>query len=187
MAVEPQVALEQAVLAMLRNQLGYTAKNSGRTWQGEPPPMAPNVFVSVWHDGSRQCQSKSALDELHGVYVTVTVRTDDLPWDRWVEHRDVLEARLNAIVALLQKDCNDARVMRAANALGGLDGQGQQIGFRVPLQCAAFDAVMTKGADWFKADLEEGGDLPSGLAQTVRFRGPQRIRNIPTATAILGG
>ena len=186
MDVEPQQALELAVLTMLQDQLGYTAKNSGRTGFGEPPPTCGPTFLSVWHDGSRTITSKTMLDELHGLSVTVTVRCE-LSWDRVVKERDKLEKRLNAVIAMLQKDCHDSRVMNAANKLAGLDAFGQAIGFRVPMQCVGLDPVQRKGPDWFAADLAAGGDPPSGLAQTARFKGPQRVRSIPTATANEGG
>lgn len=179
MPLEPQAALETAVLNLLQTSsgsggLGYTSANSGRLDKGMPPANCPPWFVCVWHDGSRQAgpNARVCLDEYHAVFVTITVQLS-LPWDRWTTHRDALEAKVNDIRALVGKDAYNHVIVNAANTLAGYrtsqtpDGSSR-VGFCEALAFAGADAIVEAGPDWFHAAVDSRPDL-CGLYQTLRF------------------
>jgi len=178
MALQPQAALETAVRNAIRTSLEYPDAQCQRTHAGMPHPRAGNVFVSVWYDGQRDSEMRTCLNEVFGVYVTVTVRAVQ-PFDRWVIHRDDLEARLNAIKALLHADSYNFAISRAAAVLAEFDGTGQAVGFREALWFRGFDAVQEVGPDWFSASID-GPNVPVGLAQRARFGGARRVQALAT-------
>ncbi|MDE2097162.1 MAG: hypothetical protein KGL39_07940 [Patescibacteria group bacterium] len=181
--LEPQAALETAVRDLIRSQLSYREADCDRMFDDEPPPRCGKVFASVWSDGNRTSDMMTCLNEVLGVNVTVTVRFVQ-PADRWVKHRDDLEARCNAIRALIHADQYDFRVLRLANQLAGFDSfvgrsSAAAVGFREALMFERFDPVRKVGPDWFKAEL----DAPSvevGAAQTIRFGKARRVQALVT-------
>lgn len=181
MPLEPQAALEQATLNALRNELGYTDRTSGRTFQGHPPPLAGNVFASVWWPGRRQSLSRTCLDEVQGVYVTLTLRLVK-PFDRWIEHVDDLERRCNAVRALLHNDTLTYDICRAAAVLAVYDTDDTRpIGFREALMFEGLDDYEVVGPDWFHGHVD-GKSQDVGLKQTVRCGKARRLQAIATAT-----
>lgn len=187
---QPQAALERAVVTILQTSenatpagLGWTARECGRTYDGRPMPnMGGEWFAAVWHDGSRQAGPNVAtcLEEDHGVYVTVTVRTNRIPFDRWHEHlRDQLEYRVNQVRALLGRDTYNNRVINAANALAdfrsaGHPGGSYRVGFTGLWLWQGDDPIQEVGPEWFHARLDQT-DI-CGLAQRVKFGGIKRIQ-----------
>jgi len=183
MAMEPQEALEEAVLRTIRaipGEFRYGTDNSGTTFDAEPPPACGDVWLSVWSDSARRSQSKTCLDEVFGVRVTLTLRGSHLPWDNWLRLRRELERRLNRVRASLHRDCYDSCVGRLASALLAADGTGQKVGFRDHLQFERAEGCRRVGPDWFKADLERVGAGDSGVAQTLSFGGLRLIQALAT-------
>ena len=126
---------------------------------------------------------RTCLNEVFGVVVTVTVRFVQ-PFDRWVKHRDDLEARCNAIRALVHSDQYDFRTTRLANQLAGFDSfanrsRSAPIGFREALMFEGLDPIQAVGPAWFKAELE-GAALEVGAAQTIRFGKSRRVQALVT-------
>lgn len=181
MALEAQAALETAVVNAIRAAaLGgftWTTKNSGRMYNGEPPPACGNYWLSVWSDNNRSSKWRTALEEKFEVYVTLTVRAVQ-PWDRMVVHRDDLEAKLNRISALIHQDVWTYAISRAANTLAAYDGVSQVVGFREGLKFLRYDPIQEVGAAWFKSQLD---DPRTGLAQTARFGDCLHVRAVATA------
>lgn len=183
MALEPQAALEAAVLATIRSIPGeyrYDADNSGRMFDGEPKPVCGKVWVSVWSDLARRSNSDTCLDEVYGVVVTITLRASQTPWDAWLGLRDELEARANRIRAAVHLDCLYNRIQRQASALMAADGAGQKVGFRERLKFEGLDGLQRVGPDWFKAELDHVTAADAGLALRLRFGGMRLIQTLAT-------
>lgn len=182
MPLPPQAALETAVLNAIRTAIpSYVARNSGRQKGPRPPASAPTgeLWLSVWHDGSLPASPRGALDLVHGVNVTLSVRVH-LPPDRDVAHRDELHARVAAVVALVHKDHRDFSIVNAAAVLADFDtGPTKPIGWREGLHFAGVDPVQEVGGEWYGADPAEP---LAALAQTARFTGARRIQATGTAT-----
>lgn len=169
--------------------LGWTSRECGRGVDGRPyPKFGGEWFATVWHDGSRRAGPDVAtcLDEEHGVSVTVTVRANRIPFDRWHDYlRDQLEYRCNQVVALIGRDTYNNRVINAANTLAGFrnagspDGGVTRVGFAGLFVWQGTDVIEEKGPDWFSASLEQH-DI-CGLAQRVRFGGIRRMQDWATA------
>jgi hypothetical protein len=182
MAMEPQAAIEEAVLQTIRSVAGgrrYSTDNSRRMFDAEPPPVCGDVFVSVWHDLNRTSEMDTCLNEVFGVNVTITLR-NRLPWDRQVELRDELEARANQIRAAVHVDCLMNSIQRQASALMGADGTGQRVGFRDRLMFQRLEGLQKVGPDWFKAELDRATAADAGLALTLRFHGLRLIQALLT-------
>lgn len=182
-ALEPQAALEQAVLEAIGAQLSYSAEQSGRTFDGRPPARAGGVWVAVWGTGRRTPGKAmgTALDQVLDVMVTVSIRLS-LPFDRWVRHRDDLEARLNAIIAVVNRDRRDFSIARAANVLAGYRTASQvgasTVGFCEGLRWEETQAGREVGGEWFAAG---GQGNKQGWAQTARFGGARHLQASATA------
>jgi hypothetical protein len=182
--LEPQDALEQAVLAAILaagepGGTAYPANQVKQMFDGTPEPRCGNVFVAVWSEGWRGSQSRTSLDELFQVFVTVTIRCTQ-PFDRWLHHRQDLERRINRIRALIFSDMNNYNISNQASALAGYD-QGaapRTVGFREALAFDGCDRVETKGPDWFSA--EAGDSRAVGLAQRIRFGRGRRVQALLT-------
>jgi hypothetical protein len=180
---EPQAALERAVELALKQQLEpvpYRDAECSRTYDGQPPANMGQFYVAVWYTGERQpVFDRQALGMQFGVNVTVT-RKAQLPRDRWVEHRDEIAVRLNAIAALLGKDGQFREICNAAMKLAGFEhGVGTPIGFREGLKFSHYGPIEEKGADWFSG---HPGKHECGFAQTVYFGEVLRVQNVATAS-----
>ena len=175
MALDMQAALEQAAVHLIRQWCGYREQECGRTFDGRPPPMAPNVYAAVWHDGARQSEWRTGLFEVFALSVTVTVRCVQ-PFDRWVVHRDDLETRLNLIAELIHKDTHNNLVSNAAESLAGLTGPQRPNGYSEGLKFIAFDPVEVQGPDWFHAELDRATNRDVGLSQRARYGDNKRLR-----------
>lgn len=190
MSLEPQNALEQAVVNLMQTStgsggLGYTSANCGRMFDGRPPPVHGLWFASVWYDGQRAVsQNRSgstSLDEEHGVYVTVTFSCVK-PFDRWFEHRDELELKANDIRSAIHKDIYNNSIINAANTLAGFRSasatpSSSNVGFFQGLRFDGMEMIQLVGPDWFNASVDSRR-LQVGIAQRLRFRGAMRIQNL---------
>jgi len=189
--LQPQAALETAVLNALLAQapagLEYPASQCKRMYDGQPPPKAGNVFVSVWYDAQRgSLGQRTYLGELFGVYITLTLRFV-LPFDRWVQHRDDMEARANAIKVLICQDTWNYSIINAANTLAGFRNSGTgstqaPVGWCEALVFQGFDPIQDVGPDWFHAHVEHAAERNVGIAQRIKFGMAKRIQAILTAT-----
>lgn len=180
--LEPQDALEAAVVAAIiaRGAPGggeYPPSQVRQMFDGTPEPRCGSVFISVWYDGQRGSQSRTALDEIFGVYVTLTIRCTQ-PFDRWLTHRQDLERRCNAIRALIHRDSLDFSICRAAAKLAGYDGANQPTGYREALAFDGMDRVEAKGPDHFSAEADDARAV--GLAQRIRFGKARRVQAMLT-------
>lgn len=175
--LQPQAALEVAVRDSIRAALGLRADQCDCMFNGQPPPRCGLRFVSVWYDNQRTNRSPVALDEIYGVYVTVTVRIT-LPFDRWIQHRDDVEALANAIRAVVQRDSYNFLISAAANNKAGFDRPTTPIGFRGALVFDRFDPLQVASGPWFgaKPDAKD-----QGLTQTIRFGKSRRVQAQLTA------
>jgi hypothetical protein len=182
-ALEPQAALETAAMNAICQQLGYTRQQCQRMYNAEPPPNMGLVFVAVWAPGGRESihQTQTCLDEMFNFNVTVTVKFK-LPFDRWLEHRDDLEKRCNAIRALMHMDSYDNRIIRAANLLARFDDFSDDepslhVGFRESITFMHLDDIQDVGGAWFKSHV----DKPEcGGAQTIKFGKVRRLQGLLT-------
>lgn len=180
----PQQAVEEAVLYYLTlasgsGGLALSSNDTGRNFDGRPPPRWGGlVYASVWSDGARASNSRTAMDETFTVNVTVTARLN-LPADRWHDTRDDVSERLDSIEAFVHKDQYAFLISRKASTLAAFDGVAEPVGFREALQLLRRGPWEEKGADWFRSKRPEGGaGLPCGIAQTAYFGGVRRVRNL---------
>lgn len=179
MPVEPQAALEQAVVNLMQASTGsgglaYPSASCRRMLDGQPPPLCGLWFVSVWSDNRIDAGPvmQTALDRYFSVSVTITVRLVQ-PFDRWLAHRDELAVKANDIVALVHEDRLNHVICNAANTLAGYRASGSPngtsvVGFCESLVFDGADAIQDVGPDWFHASLEQG-ERNCGLAQRLRF------------------
>lgn len=190
MALEEQAALETAVVNLMRaatadSGLAYTTLNCGRMFDGRPPAVARGRwYAAVWGDNSgarsENNAMRTALDEAYTVYVTITVEMV-LPFDRWVEHRDFLEAREHEIKAMIHRDIYNNIVTNAANVLAGFRradlaaGATKNVGFYRGLSYESSDPVQAVGAAWLNADPDSGREA---VTQRLRFGGALRTQNL---------
>jgi hypothetical protein len=189
MPLQPQAALEQATVNLMRTAvlsggLGYTSLFCGRQFDGNPPPVARGKwYAAVWHDGvtpiGRNSAATTALDETHGLYVTITVELVQ-PADLWVQHRDELEAKARAIATLIHGDVYNNVIVNAANVLAGFrigsTPGADRVGFVRGLAYEGGDAIVEAGAEWL------GGQPDSSrccIYQRLRFGGAIRIQALP--------
>lgn len=190
MSLEPQAALESAVLHFLTldtvsGGLAYGAKFCGRRYKGYPPMLCPIWYAAVWGDGAVQSgtnrATRSALDETYSVYVTLTVPCS-LPFDRWIEHQDFLEEKRNRIRALIHEDAYNCAIINRANTLGEMrradlaSGATQPVGFWQGLAWDGADPIQEAGPDWFQGD-PEAANPKVGLTQRLRFVGACRMQD----------
>ena len=89
--LDPQAALEEAAAELLRKAHNWTPAQCKRMFDGTPPPLHGHFFVAVWSDNARQTDGqRTQLTEYFQVLVTISVRLDATPFDRWVQRRDEL-------------------------------------------------------------------------------------------------
>jgi len=164
----PQESLELAVVAAIQNDLGWTgaANFVARTFDGEPPPRMGHLFVAVWSDNSQGTHSRDFLERDFKVFVTVTLRCS-FPFDRWIEHRDDLNDRVERIIGLIHKDLSAHSITNAAEVFYSPDDDH----FIEALGFVGADAIRVVGAEWFKVEPSSG---QIGIAQTLRFGGNRR-------------
>lgn len=188
MALDPQAALEQACSDAIISAAppaglsSYTTRSVGRTFDGQPPPLCGNYYVAIWSDNMRQSQSRTSLDELFHVFITLTMRCH-LPYDRWIEHRDEMERRVNGIRALIHKDSLDFHVTRAANTLAGFTWSAvdtiKRVGWTEALAFDGLDPIQAVGPPWFHAHTDST-KVEVGIAQRSRFGKSRRIQSLAT-------
>ena len=181
--LEPQAALEQAVVDLLRATppagLGLIPIQCERLYDGTPPARMGDFFAAVWYDGQRGSSGqRTHLSETFGVYVTLTVKFT-LPPDRWLRHRDFLEKKANAVKALVAPDAQDYRVVRAAAQRAGLRNPAtgntdRAVGWIEGLVFGGFDPIEVKGPDWFSAE----GHAVVGAAQRIKFGLARRVQGL---------
>jgi hypothetical protein len=183
--LQPQAALETAVRDAIRVQLGYNVQNCDRTFDDTPHPRAGMFFVAVWSPGGRTNGKgrRVALDQIHNVKVTVFARINR-PFDRLVQHRDEVEARMNAIVALVHRDSLDHALIAAANVLAGYrpaytvtpPEPTHPVGFVEALAWERTEDIELVGGEALGLTGKE-----AALSQTASFGSARRVQSQGTA------
>lgn len=174
----------RALLTAVRNRLraaitdvppglGYETRQCEVGWDGQPPPMAGQVFVAV-HPGSITSQSDQAMDEYYDLTVTLSMRLGQFPVDRWGERSLILSdtglyARAEAIRALLHMNYP---VQDAANAIIG----AQDNGFVETIRYLGMGALREQGPDWWWAESEQQTEAPVGLSVEIRLGKARRVQ-----------
>lgn len=178
---ELQSALEEACLRAVREELGYTGRDSARTFDDRPPPSAGDVFLSIWSDNAREGGSKrTALYVEFGLSVTLSLRFGRVPFDRRVEVRDEMEWRLNKVTTLLHKDVWDFRHSRVAEQILGIASPKRA--YHGGLAFQRWLPLMEVTADWYHGAGGQGGDAEVGIAQTAVFARSVNVQAVATAT-----
>jgi hypothetical protein len=150
-------------------------------FDGMPPARCGNLFIAIHHDNSRGSEWRTALMEIFGVWITVTLRCTQ-PFDRWVKHKDELEKHTNAIRDVVARDCFDYSISQLADKLSGLAPPGEfninkEVSYVEGLAWEGNDPLQEVGPEWFNAGVEGGGGkVECGLTQRMRFGGNKRVR-----------
>lgn len=185
MALEPQAALEQAVvnqlIASLELSLDLSENNCRRMFDGRPPSAYKLPFVAVWsHNDIGSQGDNTYLREIRGVEVTISIPIGmELPWDRRLNLRDRLEIYTNRIIEVVHKDCHDFYITNAAELLAEIDGASQPVGFRGVLTFLGSGRIQEVGPDWYHSKPGMG---VTGIAQTTSFGRVTRIRELAFLT-----
>lgn len=180
-------ALLHATVDRIRT-LGYSPEQCGVQPDGEPDPVAGEVYVSVYPLGIRNTdEGAHRLEEEYEVGVAVTLRAGSMPVDAFgpagvTRATSGLYARAEAIRARLHMDYGVldlvGGVCGTASWTGGrpysLPATAQ--GFAEPLRFRTCSAVRLKGPDWFSA--EGDADPPGGLVVEMVFAGARRIQTL---------
>ncbi|HMP07592.1 MAG TPA: hypothetical protein PJ982_14680 [Lacipirellulaceae bacterium] len=180
------VALLRAVVDHLLDDssLGLDRENCAITHDGQPFPIAGDLFVAVWPGYWRdQGSNGESLHEGYGGNVTVSLRCAHVPRDRiGVE---VLAKASIGLLAICEKvrasihmdpsnlidgGVQKSSVMMRANQIIGAAANG----FVVPLQFQDGGRAEQKSGSWWSAK----GEPMAGLAQTVTFGGAERVQPI---------
>ena len=170
-------ALLSATASQLQTVLKLGIEECDVTEGGQPPASAGERFVAV-SEGEWQSNSYESLDEYYGVTVTVSVRTERVPWDRRGQLMTTLDdkagiMRLGEAVRAAVHSNYD--LMNAANTLLGPDVNG----FIEPLRLGGPGRLRPVQASWFQADAPtDGGTDACGLVLMIPFRQARRIQGI---------
>lgn len=177
-------ALLLATRARLRATvlLGGLAYENGQCeigWDGQPPPMAGQVFVAV-HPGAVRSDHDLSLRETVALDLTLSMKTGGLPVDRYGEQSVVLAttgiyARAEAIRALLHMNYT---VLNDANAGQSYSIGASDNGFVEPLKFLSMTPPQERGPEWFWGESEFSGDAPAGLSITLSFGNAVRVQVI---------
>ena len=175
-----QAALCLAVKARLQSVLTWDDNTCDVMFDGQPKPMAGELFVAVW-PGSWTTNDIEGLDEYFGVNVTVTRKFGYSPKDRggtelWTKAVMGMEALLNRIKVALHHDVGGDAIMAAANAI--INATSTHNGFIEPLRFRNGGRPELKGPDWFEATPEGEGWSIAGVAQTMMFDRARRVQTI---------
>lgn len=141
------------------------------TADGRPLPMAGEVFYAV-HPGGSANSNVQNLMETYTVYVTVTRRIGQVPYDR--VGTDVLAAASDGLLALAEAARavlhEDFALTYAATALlpAGWHGYDEALVYRDT------SAPTPRTGQWFQAKAA----TESGLSVTVRVEGALRVQRI---------
>jgi hypothetical protein len=162
-----QAALAMAARDILRTAMAWDANTCELMFDGQPPPMAGQLFAAV-HPGDWRGQDIEGLQEVFGFMVTVTRRASYAPVDR-----GAVELWAKASVGL------EAICRNAANAYIGAGANG----FVVPPRLRDGGKPQDRGPEWFWAEGEGKGKLaPAGISQTLTFGGAERYQTIESMT-----
>lgn len=169
--------------------LKLTKDNCRLTFRGKPKPTAARTFVGIWYGYWRDYKSNGeSLDTLHGINITVSMRTTQVAEDQIDDEVVVAEEGLliycERIVAALHMDPINlsegglfySAVMKRANDL--INDKVPGNGFVEPLQFEDGGSPEPKGGDWWGAK----GEPFAGVAQTIRLGKARRVQAIPTQT-----
>jgi len=153
--------------------LSLDAKTCDEQPDGQPPPNAGQIYVSV-HEGSWTNTQDECLDEYCGVNVTVTLRAGFTPQDRKAL---TLNRRLRVIRAQIRAAVhNNYTLMNLANTKLVSDFGHADNGFIEPLRFRNAGKIDVKGPDWFWADADTKGTPASGVACTLVFERARRVQ-----------
>lgn len=175
--LNPQQAIETAIVQVLRDSLKLNSNQCDRTLDGRPGAKGSALFVGVWSDGARTSSSRVALDEKYGACVTVTAQIFE-PMDRAYIAKDRAEIVLNQVRSIIHNDTWNNAIRRKSNELAGLGTESNRnIGFTESLYLMGVDSWQEKSGEWFLSL----NATKTGIAWTARFFGMRLIQSVSTA------
>lgn len=170
-------ALLLATRNHLRSSMSLPASECDVTEGGMPTPSAGERFVAV-SEGEWRSNSFESLDEYFGVNVTVTVRTERLPWDRLGPGVVAELANRKGLVRLGEwvraAVHSSYEILNAANDILGDEVNG----FVEPLRLAGPGRIRAVGPDWFKAQADSDSPSVAGVVLVVPFQRARRVQVI---------
>lgn len=174
----------QLKAAVVSGGLALTYKECEVMLDGRPPPRCGERFVSV-HGGGIDNQQTHCLEESYWLNVTVTMRLPRIPFDKigtdLIDKASTgFDVFCRQVWIAVHHDCNDDRIIRAANILLGAaaDGHSSIDGFVEPLAAQSFGDNQVVGPEWFHADPTQDGAMEAGLARTLRFGGAKMYQSL---------
>lgn len=141
---------------------------------GSPPPHMGRFHVSV-HEGTDRISAEAYLHEEMAVDVTITIRTGEIPRDRF---ESVYESQAGAMEELERKvltaihDNQDIRIAACANA--NLPNSEYGDIFQTPLWAKSRGPLTPRFADW-AGDVSEGNES-TFITRTINFGECTRIQ-----------
>lgn len=177
-------ALGVGVEAHLQAALSLDGSQCSLMPDGVPPAHCGQLFVAV-HPGDCSADSAQALDERHGVLVTVTRRAAFAPHDR--VGREVVYDRADGLLRWADRVKAAVHLsydaMDLANAeLVATAGSAAVYGFSEPPVFLGMTYLGVKGPEWFLAEPDDDAGAPAGVAVELRFGRARRLQPIEDQT-----
>ena len=143
---------------------------------GMPPPMAPEMFWSVWPGSiSSMGQTQDSLNELYGCTVTLSMRLTKEPYDKWgvnglTRATTGLLVMAEATRAVLHMNYG---VCASATSLARTTVDAADNEFCEPLSFSSAPPVRKVGGSWWQST--EGEPL-AGIVMDLNFGGARRTQ-----------
>jgi len=146
--------------------LGYRNLECEVGWDGKPPPISGDVFLSV-HPGVVSETNVEGRATSYQYSVTLSMKLGAFPVDRWgpeavAKVTTGFYQRADAIAALLHRNLN---VFAQANEIIGEDANG----FTECQRFLGYGLLQQQGPDWWWAEDQPAGQAPVGLSLEIRF------------------
>lgn len=176
-----------AIRDHLQNIFGVDRNSCDVGFDGQPKPVAGELYIAVYPGTWQGDHGAHDLDEYFGVNVTVSRRLGAVPMDRWGS--DILDKALDGLEAVCRQ-INQAihknyTLMQIANSvyLGNVSAPPSP--FAIFSEVLSFNSAGNpelKGPDWFSApDLASEFEQTwaySGVAQTLAYVRARRTQQI---------
>lgn len=179
-----EVAIVDAVLNELRDgnrklsNPALSRENSGWEPEGSPPPIAPQLYISVDESGVTNpgTPQQDHLKEQYRISVFINRRTGEVSADRYSDIYRKLNNGLTAIERKIVRALHgNWEVMTAANALLTQYAGGDSVqGFQQPLWYTGRPKTKPRGADWSGETIADG-TLVSWVVRELTFVGFLRV------------